>query len=101
MLNVKYAFQSLLLVAMAMALTACKNGGEVTLEPGARPSKVQGSPYVQVNQGGKALIYESTLTPATATQGVHGWVTVQAVTSSHLTGSGGTNLIMNRPQSTP
>jgi hypothetical protein len=101
MLNVKYAFQSLLLVAMATALTACKNGGDLTLEPGARKDKALGSPYVQVNQGGKALIYEATLTPATATQGVHGWVTVQAITSSHLTSASGTNLIMNRPQSVP
>jgi hypothetical protein len=99
MLNVKYAFQGLMLVALAATLTACKNGGDFTLE---RPhkDKSQGSPYVQVNQGGKALIYEASRSLATATQGVHGWVSVQPV-SAHLTGAGGTNIIMNHPQSTP
>src|SRR5665213_2467526 len=98
MLTLKFTLQSLLLVASAAALTACKNGGDVTLEPGARKVTAQGSPYVQVNQGGTAHLVEA---GKTETTGVHGYVSVQAITSSHLTSASGTNLIMNRPQSTP
>jgi hypothetical protein len=98
MLSLRIAIRSMLLISSAIVLTACKNGGDVTLESGAHVVKSQGSPYVQVNEGGKSLIIEN---GKTVTTGVHGWVTVQAITSTHLSSSSGTNLIMNRPQSVP
>lgn len=99
MLNLKLSFHGLVLVAMAVTLSACKNGGDLTLEPGATRKVAKGSPYVQVNNGGKALIYESTRTPATATQGVHGWVSVNAVTSQPLKDANDNLILMNRPHS--
>jgi hypothetical protein len=100
MLTTKLAMKSFAIIAAAMALSACKNGGDVTLESNARKVASQGSPYVQVNQGGKSLVVES---GKTATTGVHGWVTVQAITSQHLqsANNNGTILIMNRTQSNP
>jgi len=95
MLTTKLAMNFFAIAAMATALTACKNGGDVTLESNARKVASQGSPYVQVNQGGSAMIVEAGKTPTT---GVHGYVSVQAVTSQHLQSSSGTMLIMNRTQ---
>lgn len=89
-------YKSLLVLGAILTLTACKNGGDLTLEPGARPNKVQGSPYVQVNQGGKALVVES---GQTASTGVHGWISVQAVKSTQMTNAGGTTkIILNKTQ---
>lgn len=95
MLPCKHAFQSLVLVASLLFLTACKNGGDLTLEPGARKDKAPGSPYVQVNQGGNAMIVEAGKTPTT---GVHGWVTIQAIAGAHLVSPNGTSLVVNKTQ---
>ena len=78
-----------------LSLTACQNGGDLTLEPGSRrPASNKGSPYVQVNQGGKALVVEQ---GKTASTGVHGWVTIQSVTASQLQG-GSARIILNKTQ---
>ena len=97
MLTTKLAMKSFAIVAAALALTACKNGGDVTLESNAHKVASQGSPYVQVNQGGQAMLVEAGKTPTT---GVHGYATVQAITSQHLqsVNNNGTMLIMNRTQ---
>lgn len=93
MLTSKHAFGALCLTAVALVLSACSNGGELNLEPGARKDKTQGSPFVQLNSGGKALIIEQ---GKTATTGVHGWVTVQPISSTQMTSSSGTKLILNK-----
>ena len=54
----------LALVSLALVLSACNNGGNLTLEPGAVVNKAQGSPYVRVNLGGKALMVEQGKTEA-------------------------------------
>jgi hypothetical protein len=78
-----------------LLLAACSKGGNLTLEPGARIVKTKGSPYVTVNQGGKALVVEQ---GKTATTGVHGWVSVQAVSSRSLSSVGGNTMVLNKAQ---
>jgi len=85
-------FKTSLALGAIVLLTACNSGGQLTLEPGARKINSKGSPFVQVNQGGKALVVETAKTPTT---GVHGWVAVQAVASGKLNG-GGMNAVMNK-----
>lgn len=86
-------YQALILGAFAAVLTACNNGGNLTLEPGAVINKKKGSPFVQVNQGGKALVIEQ---GKTASTGVHGWVAVQSVASKTMTDGSGHRIIMNK-----
>lgn len=91
----RYTLQSLGLLGAALFLAGCNSGGNLSLEPGARKVTSLGSPYVRLNEGGKALVVES---GQTATTGVHGWVTIQAVSSNTLTGTSGTQLILNKTQ---
>jgi hypothetical protein len=91
----KIALRSLALVLAALSMAACKNGGQVTIAS-TNSSSTEGSPFVQVNQGGNTMIVQQGQTPTT---GVHGWVTIQAITSSNLSSSdGSTNMVMNRSQ---
>lgn len=83
------------IAAGMLLLAACSKGGNLTLEPGARIVKTKGSPYVTVNQGGKALVVEQ---GKTATTGVHGWVSVQAVSSRNLSSTGGNTMVLNKAQ---
>lgn len=92
MMSFKRAF---VLVGAILFLSACKGGGNLTLEPGVKKVVSKGSPFVQVNQGGKALIVES---GQTATTGVHGYVSVQAISSRQLASPSGTQLILNKTQ---
>lgn len=87
------AVHVLVLGGLVAFLSACNNGGNLTLEPGAVISKRKGSPFVQVNQGGKALIIEQ---GKTANTGVHGWVAVQNVASKNLNDGSGNKIIMNK-----
>lgn len=89
--------KTLVLTALVAFVSACSNGGNLTLEPGAVITKKKGSPYVTVNQGGKALVVE---TGKTATTGVHGWVAVQSVASRSLAdSSNGNTIIVNKTNS--
>jgi hypothetical protein len=81
------------LLAFALLFSACSKGGELVLEPGARIVKSKGSPYVSVNQGGKALIVQQGQTPST---GVHGWVTIQSVSARNLSSGSGHQMILNK-----
>lgn len=85
--------QYLGLIAAALLLSACNSGGNLTLEPGARKIASKGSPYVTVNQGGKALIVEQ---GKTAQTGVHGWVSIQTISARNLSSTSGHTLIMNK-----
>ncbi len=86
--------QSLLILGAALFLTACSNGGNLSLEPGAKKVTSKGSPFVTVNQGGKAL-----LIGGSGASEVRGYVTVQAVTAGTLSGgSGQPQVIMNKAQ---
>lgn len=89
------SFKAALLLSGLVSLSACSKGGNLTLEPGARIVKTKGSPYVSVNQGGKALVVEQGKTPST---GVHGWVTVQAVSSRNLSSTSGNTMVLNKAQ---
>jgi predicted small lipoprotein YifL len=86
-----------LILLASLSLTACGNGGSLTLEPGRGPASQlsQGSPFVSVNQGGKAMIVQQGMTPTT---GVHGWLTIQAVSSKNLNGADGSAMVLNRSQ---
>lgn len=96
MSNAGWTLKSALFVGVFLSLTACKNGGDLTLESGSRrPAANKGSPYIRVNNGGKALVWEQGKTPTT---GVNGWVTVNSVTAGQLQG-GGTRMILNKAQS--
>ena len=86
--------QCLVLTGVALLLTACSNGGNLNLEPGAKKGNNKNSAFVTVNQGGRALIVEQ---GQTATSGVHGYVTVQTVKASNLSG-GQANIILNKAQ---
>jgi len=90
MRNVK---KGLGLLALTMMIGACTKGGQLTLEPNARIVKSKGSPFVSVNQGGKALIVQQGQTPST---GVHGWVSVQAISSRSMTDGGGHRMVLNK-----
>lgn len=69
----------LALAALSAALlTACNSGGEIALESNAA-KRIKGSPFVTVNQGGKALIKDSA--------GNYGFVTVQAVAAKQIKSS--------------
>lgn len=88
----KNLIQGFWVMAAALFLTACNSGGQLSLESGARKSS-KASPFVQVNQGGRALIVED---GKTATTGVHGWVAVQSVASRNLTDPGGNSMVTNK-----
>ncbi|MGE0528036.1 MAG: hypothetical protein AB7G93_03200 [Bdellovibrionales bacterium] len=82
-----------LLVGALIGLSACSKGGQLTLEPGAKKSS-KGSPYVMVNQGGKALVVQQGQTPST---GVHGWISIQSVSSDRMVSGQGHQMFMNKP----
>lgn len=89
----RHAFKGLSLLALSLLIGACSKGGQLTLEPNARIVKSKGSPFVTVNQGGKALVVQQGQTPTT---GVHGWVTVQTVSSRSMTSASGHNMVLNK-----
>jgi hypothetical protein len=84
----RYGLSALFIAVLA----ACSNGGKLSLEPGARKVQSKGVPFVQINQGGKALIVES---GKTATTGVHGWVAVQTMPTKTLTDVKGNQMSFN------
>ncbi len=85
--------KGLVLLALSMFLGACSKGGQLTLEPNARIVKSKGAPFATVNQGGKALIVQQGQTPTT---GVHGWVTVQTISSKTMTSTSGHGMVLNK-----
>lgn len=86
-----------LIAILALSAAACSKGGNIVIEPGSRPGKLKGSPFVNVNQGGHALIIEQ---GKTATTGVHGFVNIQAVQSTVVT-DGSVKGVINKPTSSP
>lgn len=86
-------FQVVLGFAAVLGLSACQKGGELTLEPGANKKISKGSPFLQVNQGAKAMVVEQGQTPTT---GVHGWITISPITSRSVSAMNGTQMIMNK-----
>lgn len=86
-----------LIAILALSAAACSKGGNIVIEPGSRPSKLKGSPFVNVNQGGKALIIEQ---GKTATTGIHGFVNVTAVSSTVVT-DGTVKGIINKTTKAP
>lgn len=86
-------FKPLGLLAVLLFTAACSKGGNLTLEPGARKIASKGSPFVQVNQGGKALVVEFGQTPTT---GVHGWVAVNSVSHKQLSSATGHTAVINK-----
>lgn len=85
--------KGLVLLALSIFVGACSKGGQLTLEPNARIVKSKGSPFVTVNQGGKALVVQQ---GQTATTGVHGWVTVQTISSRSMTSASGHGMVLNK-----
>ncbi|MBX3022960.1 MAG: hypothetical protein KF799_14895 [Bdellovibrionales bacterium] len=84
----------LVLGGLAAFLSACSNGGNLTLESTAVISKKKSSPFVQVNQGGKALVIEQGKTVST---GVHGWVAVGNVAAGSIKDTvSGNQVILNK-----
>lgn len=84
--------KGLFLAGSLVLLTACNNGGKLSLEPGARKAS-KGTPFVQVNQGGKSLVVE---TGKTATTGVHGWLAISAVSTKNIEDTKGNTIILNK-----
>ncbi len=85
----------ILLAAASMALTACSNKGSLNLEPGAIKVASKGSPYMRLNVGANAMVVEQGQTPTT---GVHGWISLQPVSSKSLASGSGAQLIINKTQ---
>lgn len=84
---------SLGLLGVLLFTVACSKGGNLTLEPGARRPAQKGSPFVQVNIGGKALVVEQGQTVDT---GVHGWVAVNSVSHKQLSSASGHTAVINK-----
>ena len=85
-------FAKIILLASApLLLAGCSGGGSLSLDS-VRKIAIKGSPFVSMNQGGRALIVEQ---GKTATTGVHGWVAVQSVAQRNLSSPGGTSIILN------
>ena len=80
------------LFIMLFSTAACSKGGNLVLEPGARPIKSKGSPFLSVNQGGTAHLVEQ---GKTETTGVHGFVTIQPIKTTKLSGAGGVTGVVN------
>ena len=83
-------------LAISMFIGACSKGGQLTLEPNARIVKSSGSPFVTVNQGGKALVVQQ---GQTATTGVHGWISVQTISSPSMTSATSYGMVLNKSAS--
>lgn len=87
--------RGLALSVVALTLTACQNGGKISINPGARTViSSSGSPNVRINDGGAALVVQSGATPDT---GVHGWISIQSVSAQNATDSNtGTTIRLNK-----
>lgn len=73
---------------LLLTTAACSKGGNLVLEPGGRNRNPQkGSPFVQVNQGGKALLVTNGQSETTAVHALN--VTVQPVSAKNLNAVGG------------
>ena len=80
------------LFVIVMTTAACSKGGNLVLEPGARPSRSSGVPSFVVNQGGHAEIVEQ---GQTVTTGVHGYISIQP-SSTHLSSGSGHSAVINK-----
>ena len=96
MFNLSMNLRAMGFLVLVLTLGACSKGGELVLEPGAKIVKSKGSPSLRINDGGKALVVQQGQTPST---GVHGWVSIQAVSSKTLSGGGHQALIHQPVQS--
>jgi len=85
--------KGLLALGTVALLAACSNGGEVTIEPSARKFLVKGTPFAQVNEGGRALIVER---GKTAKTGISGWVAIQSVAATQTTDARGNKMVINK-----
>jgi hypothetical protein len=88
------ASNTALLLGLLVTTAACSKGGNLVLEPGSRPTKNSGSPFVRVNQGGKATIIQTG--GFTVDNGVHAAITVQPMSAQNLTGSNGVTGVINK-----
>lgn len=77
------------LAMIALTISACSKGGELVLEPTARKNS-KGSPFVSVNQGGKAYI--------SSASGHHATVTIQATGARNLSSTAGHSATINKAQ---
>lgn len=94
-MRVNYYWQMALAATMVI-LTACNNGGNLSLESGAVVTKKKGAPFVTINQGGKSLVVEN---GRTYENGVHGWISVQTVSSRGLADGAGSRMVVNKTSS--
>lgn len=85
---------SALLMALLVSTAACSKGGNLVLEPGSRPAKSTGAPFVRVNQGGKATIIQTG--GHNVSTGVHASITVQPMSAQNLSGAGGVTGVINK-----
>jgi hypothetical protein len=69
---------TMLAVAAVVVLSACNSGGELAIESNSS-KRIKGSPFVTVNQGGKAMIKDAS--------GNYGFVSVQAVAAKQIKSS--------------
>jgi hypothetical protein len=89
----RHALKGFALLGLSLLIGACSKGGQLTLEPNARIVKAKGAPFATVNQGGKALVVEQGQTPTT---GVHGWVTIQTISSRSMSSAAGHSMVLNK-----
>ena len=90
-----HSIQIIATATLFLSLVGCGNGGSLTLEPGARKVASKGSPFLRFNVGGKSLVVQAGQTPTT---GVHGWVSIQPVSSKVLSAPGGDQIYLNKDQ---
>lgn len=81
------------LIITLLSTAACSKGGNLVIEPGARAPRVKGTPFLSVNQGGTMHLVEQ---GKTETTGVHGYITVQAVSARNLAGANGVKGVINK-----
>jgi predicted small lipoprotein YifL len=87
------SYKALALTVALLSTAACSKGGNLVLEPGARAPRTKGSPFLNVNQGGSMHLVEQ---GKTETTGVHGYITVQAVSARNLAGANGVTGVINK-----
>ena len=81
-----------LMVSSVALLTACHNGGSLSLEHPTTESRAPAS--VQVYQGGKALITDS----GTGATGVRGWIAISNISGTNMTDVNGNKMVLNKAQ---
>lgn len=89
-----YRYHYLVLVLfLASTLVGCSQGGQLNISSSSFTGKTKSTPFVQVNEGGKALIVEQ---GKSASTGIHGWMTIRPEGGGVAFDGDGKKMMFNR-----